>query len=76
MGADPEPNYFVAFAYAEGSVIAAYSDRVYRLGRMHTLEAQGAMVGVLLKQVVSFSRLAPDARRKPRESFTEAFGGS
>ncbi len=63
VGTDPEPNYFVAVSRAERSVRSADADGVDGSRRMDLLETQAGIVGIVPKEAVCISRLAPNLLR-------------
>lgn len=72
--ADPEPDYSVAFPYAQSPVVLGYAHRVDLLCRVDSLEAKSGVIRILDKPPVSLPRSIFDRVRQLRESFPKPVG--
>jgi len=75
MGANPEPNDDVGVHDGDRAIPQPDSGSVDRFGRVHLLEAETRVVGVISEAAVGFTGSASDMFRKPAVRLAKATSG-
>lgn len=72
MSADPEPNDAIRSHLSEDEIIVVNSSGIDRKPRVHFLELQASMIGIVAKVTICGRSLLADSRWKRSEQFTKS----